>query len=286
MLHFLFGIFLTIGLFFVALDLFKVPTLAVTRAIANANSKNEVSYVDVFIANSTLKLSKHIKINDFKKIRLKNVLNASGINKTPEEYTANCVVKSLIIGIWTIPLFFVLPIVAPAFLIIGLLTYFKEIRRADDILNAKKEQIEVELPRFVATLTKELQNSRDILRIIDNYKLSSSKIFAKELDVLTADMRSGSYENALTRFESKLNSAMLSDIIRGLIAVLRGDDGVVYFKMLSHDMKLIELQKLKQQAMKIPAKIRKYSGVMLFCFIGLYMVILVYQLIISMTGMF
>lgn len=286
MLHFLFGISLTIGLFFVALDVFKVPTLAVSRAIANANSKNEVSYVDVFIANTTLKLSKHIKINDFKKIRLKNVLNASGINQTPEEYTANCVVKSLLVGIWTIPLFFVLPIVAPAFLIIGLLTYFKEIRRAEDILNAKREQIEVELPRFVATLTKELQNSRDILRIIDNYKLSSSKVFAKELDVLTADMRSGSYENALTRFESKLNSAMLSDIIRGLIAVLRGDDGVVYFKMLSHDMKLIELQKLKQQAMKIPAKIRKYSGVMLFCFIGLYMVILVYQLILSMTTMF
>lgn len=99
-------------------------------------------------------------------------------------------------------------------------------------------------------------------------------------------MRSGSYETALTRFESRLNSPMLSDIVRGLISVLRGDDAVIYFAMLSHDMKQMELQKLKQQAMKIPAKIRKYSALMLFCFVGLYMVVLVYQLIISMTMMF
>jgi tight adherence protein C len=43
---------------------------------------------------------------------------------------------------------------------------------------------------------------------------------------------------------------MLSDITRGLIGVLRGDDGGMYFQMLAHDMKQLELQRLKAQAMK------------------------------------
>ena len=60
-------------------------------------------------------------------------------------------------------------------------------------------------------------------------------------------MRSGSYEAALTRFEARFNSPLLSDIVRGLIGVLRGDNGVHYFQMLSHDMKQLELQRLKQR---------------------------------------
>jgi len=90
----------------------------------------------------------------------------------------------------------------------------------------------------------------------------------------------------LTRFEARFNSPMLSDITRGLIGVLRGDDGGMYFQMLSHDMKQLELQSLKAQAMKIPAKIRVFSFVMLMCFLLTYMAIIVYEIITSLGGMF
>jgi hypothetical protein len=83
---------------------------------------------------------------------------------------------------------------------------------------------------------------------------------------VTADMRSSSYEAALTRSEARLNSPMLSDVVRGLIGVLRGDDSAVYFQMLAHDFKALELQRLKGQAQKIPPKIRVFSFVMLMCF--------------------
>lgn len=39
-----------------------------------------------------------------------------------------------------------------------------------------------------------------------------------------ADMKTGNYENALIHFETRIGSPMLSDVIRGLIGVLRGDD--------------------------------------------------------------
>ena len=57
--------------------------------------------------------------------------------------------------------------------------------------------------------------SRDVLTILENYKRHAGPDFARELDVLTADMRSSSYEAALVRFEGRLASPMLSDIVRG-----------------------------------------------------------------------
>ena len=44
----------------------------------------------------------------------------------------------------------------------------------------------------------------------------------RELDITTADMKSGNYETALTRLETRIGSPMLSDVVRGLISVIRG----------------------------------------------------------------
>jgi tight adherence protein C len=79
---------------------------------------------------------------------------------------------------------------------------------------------------------------------------------------------------------------LLSDITRGLIGVLRGDDSAMYFQMLSHDMKQLELQRLKAQAMRIPPKIRVFSFAMLMCFLMTYMAIIIYEIIHSLGGMF
>ena len=75
-------------------------------------------------------------------------------------------------------------------------------------------------------------------------------------------------------------------ITRGLIGVLRGDDGRLYFQMLSHDMKQLELQRLKAQAAKIPPKIRVFSFIMLVCFMLIYIVVIVLQILTSLGGLF
>ena len=170
--------------------------------------------------------------------------------------------------------------------LLSILLYFKESRKAEEKVAERREKIEGELPRFVATVEQELGASRDVLTILENYKRHAGPDFARELDVLTADMRSSSYEAALVRFEGRLASPMLSDIVRGLIGVLRGDDGRVYFQMLSHDMKQLELQWLKAQAAKIPPKIRVYSFVMLVCFMLIYIVVILMQILTSMGGLF
>ena len=278
-LLFLFGIFLALGMFLLTADLLRLPRLATQRAMLSVGrqEKKQARSVEALLMGWAIKLAPHIHMDEYKRGRLKNTLAAAGLNMTPEEYTAFAMVKTGAVLLTVIPCLLIFPMVA---------VYFKEIRRAEEKLSAKRDEFEAELPRFVATITQELAASRDVLSMIEHYKQNSGPVFSAELDVLTADMRSGSYEAALTRFEARFNSPLLSDIVRGLIGVLRGDNGVHYFQMLSHDMKQLELQRLKAKAMKIPPKIRVFSFVLLMCFLVTYLSIIIYEIIHSLGGMF
>lgn len=288
LLLFLFGATLATGLYFVLADLLKIPRLATERALISAGRRDRslVKSLETLILGWSLKLARFIRLDEYKHRRLESKLTAAGLDMTPEVYTAYGILKPALILLGIIPCLFVLPILSPVIVVLAILTWFKENRRADELVKARMELIEGELPRFVATIHQELAASRDVLRILENYKKHAGPDFCRELDVLTADMRSSSYEAALIRFESKMGSAIISDIVRGLIGILRGDDGRMYFQMLSHDLKAMELQRLKAKAAKLPPKIRVFSFVMLMCFMLTYIVIIVYQIIHSLGALF
>lgn len=287
-LLFLFAALLSIGLFFVLADTLKLPTLKTAKAMINTGRKDKKlsKTVEMLLFDMAVKLSKLINMDEYKKSRMNNILKASGIQMTPEAYTTYAYVKAGAILIGIVPCLFLFPLLSPVVVLLAVAIYFKESRRADESLKAKRDQIERELPRFVATIEQELKNSRDVLSILENFKKNAGAAFAGELDMACADMRSSSYEAALTRFEARLNSPQLSDVVRGLIGVLRGDDGTIYFKMLAHDFKLLELQRLKTQAQKIPPKIRIFSFLMLMCFLLTYLIIMALEILKSLGGMF
>ena len=284
----LFGAALAAGLYFVLADLLKLPRLSTERALISAGRRERslVKSLEALILGWALKLAPFIKMDAYKHRRLESKLAAAGLDMTPEVYTAYGILKPCLILLGIFPFVFVLPILTPVIVVLAILTWFKESRRADELVKARMELIEGELPRFVATVHQELAASRDVLRILENYKKHAGPDFSRELDVLTADMRSSSYEAALIRFEARMGSATISDIVRGLIGILRGDDGRMYFQMLSHDLKALELQRLKAKAAKIPPKIRVFSFIMLMCFMMTYIVIIVYQIINSLGSLF
>ena len=238
-LLFLFAAPLAAGLFFLLSDLLKLPTLAAAKALLSAVKprKKAAKSVEAYLMTCAGKLARFIRMNEYKRSRLENTLKAAGIPMTPELYTAYAIVKGGAIAVLVIPCLFLFPLLVPVLMLLAALVYFKEIRKADEQLKAKREQIESELPRFVATIEQSLKSSRDVLAMLEHYKQNAGEAFANELGILTADMRSSSYEAALTRFEARFNSPRISDVTRGLIGVLRGDDGAVYFQMLDHDFK-------------------------------------------------
>lgn len=288
LLSFLFAAFLAAGLFFLAADLLGLPRLATQRAMLSVGrrEKKQARSVEALLMGWAVRLAPHIHMDEYKCSRLRNVLTAAGLNLTPEEYSAFAIVKAGAILLAIIPCMLIFPLLAVVVVFLAIAVYFKEIRRADEKLSAKRDQIEAELPRFVATITQELAVSRDVLSMLEHYKQNAGEIFSSELDILTADMRSGSFEVALTRFEARFNSSLLSDVVRGLIGVLRGDNGISYFQMLAHDMKQLELQRLKAKAMKIPPRIRVFSFVLLMCFLMTYLAIIIYEIIFSLGGIF
>ena len=287
-LLFLFGVAVAAGLFFILADILKLPRLSTEKALLSAGraEKKRMKSLDAILLGWAIKLSKYIRMDEYKRHRLERTLSAAGMDMTPEVYLAYTILKPAAALLAVIPCLLIFPLLSPIVVLLAILLYFKESRKAEEKVTERREKIEGELPRFVATVEQELGASRDVLTILENYKRHAGPDFARELDVLTADMRSSSYEAALIRFEARMGSAIISDIVRGLVGILRGDDGRMYFQMLSHDLKALELQRLKAKAAKIPPKIRVFSFLMIMCFMLTYIVIIVYQIINSLGALF
>jgi len=284
----LFVLFLTAGLYLILAELFKVPTYKATKAILGTVKKNKkkARNSDAALMELAAKLSKVLPMDEYKKRKLDATLKSAEIPMTAELYISQAIVKAALVLACAIPSLLVVPILSPAFIIIGVAIYFSESTKADKLITARRQEIEYELPRFVATLTQELQASRDVLSMLETYQKNAGAALKNELAITTSDMRTGNFEGALTRFEARVSSAMLSDVVRGLVGVLRGDDGVTFFRMLSHDMKQLEIQRLKKLALERPPKIRKYSFMLLACMLLLYMGVMGYQILGTMSGMF
>lgn len=283
-----FGIFLAAGLFFVTADVVGLPTMGAARAMLQTTrqEKKAAKTLETYFMTIAVRLAPFLHLDEYKRSRMEKVLKASGMNLTPEVYQAYALVKAGAVMSGVIPCMLLFPLLSPVVMILAVLVYFKEVQKADERLKEKREQMEGELPRMVANIEQELKASRNVIGMLERLKGNAGPAFTAELDILLADMRSSNYEAALTRFEARLNSPMLSDVVRGLIGVLRGDDSAVYFQMLSHDFKQIELQKLKTQAQKILPKIRVFSFIMLVCFLMTYLAIIGYVALMSLGSMF
>ncbi len=282
----IFGISLAAGLYFLLANALKIPYLKTSKAVMNAgrSDKKLSKSIEAIMLEIAAKIGKIVPMDKYKKTRLESTLKSAGIKMTPETFTALALLKAFCIAVPAIPCAFFMPLLIPFFIILSVAVYFRENGKADEKMREKCDAIEQELPRFVATVEQELKSSRDVLAILENYKKHSGVHFSHELDVTCADMRSSSYEAALTRFEARIGSAQLSDVVRGLVSVIRGDDSAVYFKMLAHDFKLIELQRLKAKAAKIPPKIRVFSFGMLMLFLLTYVVVMGMQLLDSLSA--
>lgn len=282
------GMGLAVGLYILLANILKLPRIAVTKAVLNVirQDKKQTKILEVLVFDLSSKLANYIRLEEYKKRKLSSTLRSAGIKLTPETFIARAWVKTGLIATLLIPVMPIIPVLAPVIILLAITVFFRELRLADEILRQKREEIEYELPRFVSTISQALKASRDVTAILMSYQKSAGDSFRQELEITIADMKSGNEETALTRLEARIGSTMLSDVVRGLISVKRGDNGAMYFEMLNHDFKQVELQKLKLIAMKQPGKVKKYSFLMLGCFLLMYLGILGYAIINALGKMF
>ena len=288
MLQIIISMSIGIGVFLVVSDFFRIPYIKTSKAASNLSKrqKNKTSTIDLCLRDFATWISTKIRINEYKRMQLLSDLQTANLNITPELHIANAIIKSGLCGLLVIPTFLIFPIISPLVIVLAFAIYFKEYKGIQERIKIRRSAIEFELPRLVFTIEKTLSHNRDILEIFDTYRENAGEELKHELSITVADMRSGNYESALTRLESRVGSAMLSDVVRGLISVLRGDNTSIYWASLSLKFADIQRQLLKGQAQKVPSKVKRLSMVLLFCFISVYLVVIISQIMTSLGAIF
>lgn len=276
------------GFMLIALDILKVPYIKTAKAVKNLLSKRRVkeNAADLWLSGLSKRLAQHIRINEYKRISLLNDLRSADIPLSPEQFRANAVVKAGVIGILAVPAVFIFPLLSPVFPIAAVITYTGEGRKLAKKLKERRKKIEYGLPGLASSAEKNLKHSRDVMYIIESYAANAEKELADELKITAADMKSGGYETAVTRLERRVGSPMMSDVCRGFLGVIRGDDMRLYFAALSMKLSEIQRERLKEQAKKAPKKVKKLSVALLVCFMLIYATVIIFQIASSMSALF
>ena len=282
------GILCGVGLFYVLVDFWRIPYYKTSKAVESLSKKqkDKKSGLDVWLSGLAAWLSKRIRINDFKRVQLESDLKTAQMNVTPEMFKANAIVKAGIIGIFAVPVAFIFPLLSPVILFLAFFLYRFEMKGVSKRIKAKRERIEYELPRLVSNIEKTLAHNRDVLYMLDSYAQNAGPEMKHELNITVADMKSGNYEDAIIRLESRVGSSMMSDVCRGLIGVLRGDDNRMYWASLALKFNDAARQQLRLRAQKVPKKVKRLSMCLLFCFMLIYVVVILEQIMDSIGVLF
>lgn len=277
------------GGYSLACEIAEVPTLRASTVLLRAArfgvGKQEKPW-HVLVTQAAKKIVPYLHLDPLRKERLQNALAIAGLEQSPEEYLASSLASAGIVVLCGAPLCVVSQLLIPVILVLGIGVYLSQYYKVFDMVKKRRKAIDAEVPRFTLALSQSLKTDRDVLRILSSYRMVAGPEFSRELDTTIADMKTGNYENALLRLSTRVGSTLLTEVVRGLVGTLRGDDQSIYFEMLGHDMRKIEQNRLEKEAEKQPTKIRKYSMLMLVCIILIYAVVLLTEVMGSLGTLF
>jgi hypothetical protein len=231
-------------------------------------------------------LSRKNLISDYRKTKLTKFLKVSGIDKTPELFFAEIGFTTVLIALIAMPLAIFIPFLSPLPIIASVAYYMSATRKPEKEFEKCKRLIEKELPCFTDFITSSLRDSRDVFSIIKAYLIGSTGAFREELERTVADINSSGIEKGLVSFERRVGSQTLSNVVRALLGIVRGDTDIAYFEILSYDIKQREIANLKMEAQRRPGRMRKYCLFLLFCFITMYFTVFIIYILDITRGVF
>lgn len=276
------------GLFFILADALKIPYFKTSRAVKSLSEKqkNKTSALDVILEGAAERLSKIIRPGEFRRQRLEADLRSAQMEITPEMFIANTAVKACLVGVFAVPAAFVFPLLCPVVLILSVFCFRRGMKAPGRRIRAKRQAIENELPRLVFTISKTLKHSRDVVYMLDTYRRNAGPEMKSELDITVADMQSGNIDRALNRLDARVGSARMSDVCRGLAAVVSGSDTAAYWASLEQTLREEQRQRLRLRARKVPKKVNRLSMCLLVCFMLTYAVVILDQIVSSLGILF
>lgn len=261
--------------------IFGVAPTSRARNLAAKNNKSGI--ITTTIEKLSKLLSTKISLSIMKKSKLNSLLRVSNTTGTPEEFTA----KSYVISIMVL---FLIPVLALSHELLALIPVILALyiphhryKKLEEIADKRKNTIEKELIKFVMYMASAIKSEKNIISCIEQYKDNFDTPLTQELTYTLADMRIGSYEQALINMNNRNHSTAISKLVQGLIDALKGNDMTIYFENLSYELASEWENRLRQQALDQEPKISRLSLILFGMGILTVFTVLITGLISSTT---
>ncbi|AFA47921.1 hypothetical protein [Acetobacterium woodii] len=276
------------GLFKLLCGVFELPTKKEYQMIiaVGKRKKEKISVLDNLVFWLSHFVVRFISIRPYQRKRLVNTLKSLGIRDTPEMIYAKAFVRGMVYIAIGFVLAVISPLVTALFILVGVYIILRDIQMTDKLMIEKRAQIEKELPRFAGRLEQELKYRTDVVKILEDYRRSSKGALGEELEITISDMRSSNYENALSRMETRIGISDLSEVLRGLSAVLRGDENVDHFRSLTEQFRNKEKNRLNREVEKRIERTMRYSYLIVIVFLAEVMYPLFYDILSTLPQIF
>lgn len=252
------------------------------RRTLSKMSKWEQKRADVWAAFPLKQLlavtSRLVYMDEATAAKLRKTLSRAELTLTPQEYTARQVLIVVFgLGLTTLCFFsrFYFGIV------VALLVTVYALMKQRDALNAKVRKkdflIAQEMPRFVRTICRSLQSNRDLESVISAYRKVAGPGLSGELDILTAEMRSGNVQTALIHFEDRLGSPEAFRLCSALRDMSLGVDQTATLSYMADDMARQAKENIRKELSMRPGKMRRtYYPAIAVCIAMILYVLVVY----------
>ena len=270
MYYLLTALLLAYGIYTLAGQFITFPTKRTEKTMSSFKRKQSIgeSFYNLITFPLIKLLSKFMRIEPYESRKLEKDLQRAGIPLSPAEYKAKAFVTAglvILLSFVFIPLG--LTVITLLVMLLGVMLFFKERQAVKEKLKKINGRILDELPRFVRTYNNSLKSSKDILKFMERYQKIAGEDFKYDLDILITDLKTGNTEEALQRFDERVNIPQLSTFISGVIGTSKGVDQETFFYLMEQDMKILARENIKREIAKRPGKIKKATvavGVMMF----------------------
>ena len=251
---------------------------APAAAVLQRHAPKKITRSEVVISRISEKLLPIIDLDPIRKTRLSDELRSLGRAESPEQFEARALAGAIFLSLAFTPLILVTPMFLAAILIICWAVYSSQEKKLKKELDLRKRRIERELPQFAGTVRQCLNSTHDVVAILDSYRKVCGESLRIEIDRTLNEMKTGNSERAVKHLESRIGSAEFSQLTRGLIGVMRGDDQRIYFDMLTAQYRKAQDEAVKQELRGRPSQLNPYVAMlfgcialMLGCALGLYL---------------
>lgn len=278
MLNFILFVFCASGIYGIFTSQLALQSPAVVKAI-RLRGEGKQSILEVWTGKLSLRIVPLINLDEIRRVKLQTDLHNTDTHLSPELFVARAISKGILFAAVSLPLV----LISPFFLIVtawlGWRNYKTEINKLEKQIKERRMSIERELPQFAGTIRQCLSSTRSIIVILESYRKVCGSTLKGEIDKTLNDIKIGNDEVALKAFESRINSPKVSELVRGLVAVIRGEDQRMYFEMLTHEYIKAENEVVRRELLERPLKLKPYVYGMLASMIAMFLTaVIVYML--------